>query len=402
MAHALFSDVCWIIRHLKTHGHDAYLVGGAVRDLFLGRPPEDFDIATTASPDTIFSIFPRVKPVGKAFGTTLVILEHRPYQLTTLQSSGGSYTAVMETDILRRDFTINALFYDPTEDRLIDIVGGMRDLHARLLRPVTTAKEIFEDDPIRMLRAIRIAHTLGFSIDPSLPPTIRKMRHKITTISPERIQYELVKILSLPNVLDALCPLVKSRILFEIFPELLPLRDLAQSPYHDFRALSHTFRVLAHTEQLLVSPPLPSLRPEVPKYVMMLAALFHDIGKSDTHLEENGYHHFYGHEKAGAVKTEEILKRLRFSKKDLIAVKNLVRRHLYPLHLYRHYLDHTLTERAITRFLRKEKKLISSLLLLSTADQRAKRRKNHKTEVSWTAFLKRLFSPPFNQSQDGR
>jgi len=395
MGHALFSDVCWIIRTLKSRGYPAFIAGGAVRDVLMGRHPEDYDIATTATPEAVLSAFPRTKPVGKAFGTTLVIIEHRPYQITTLQSSGGTYTDLIEKDILRRDFTVNALFWDPLEDRMIDIVGGMKDLSLRRLRPVTTAERIFRDDPIRMLRAVRIAHSLGFAIDSTIPPAIRKHRDLIHRVSPERIQYEMTRILSSPNVLEALCPLVKTRLLFEIIPELWPLRRLKQSPYHDFSALSHTFRVLYFAEKLLnVSPFL--LNPHLPKkHLVTLAALFHDIGKPETHTtDEAGNHHFYDHEDVGAPKVIEIMKRLRFPKKETLLVKNLVERHLYPLHLFRHYKENTLTQRAIGRFHRKTRRFLWPLLLLSSADQLAKRRGSNGTlSPDWLEFLDTLTSP---------
>jgi putative nucleotidyltransferase with HDIG domain len=392
MGHALFSDVCWIIRTLKNRGYPAFIAGGAVRDILIGQNPGDYDIATTATPEVILSAFPRAKPVGRAFGTTLVIIEHRPYQITTLQSSGGTYTNLIEKDILRRDFTVNALFWDPLEDRLIDIVGGMKDLSLRLLRPVTTAERIFRDDPIRMLRAIRIAYSLGFDIDPTVFPAIRIQKERIQRISPERIQYELVKILSLPNVLEALCPLVRSRLLFEIVPEMLPLIHLKQFPYHDFSAFSHTFRVLYFVENLLHDPFFHSTPNLPPKHVLTLAALLHDIGKPDTHsTDEAGNNHFYDHEDTGAAKALEIMRRLRFPKKETILVKNIVARHLYPLHLFRHYRENTLTQRAIDRFHRKTKRFLWPLLLLSSADQLAKRRGSDGALSSiWLEFLDML------------
>jgi len=392
MGHALFSDVCWIVRTLKDMGYPAFIAGGAVRDILMGRNPEDYDIATTATPEVVLSIFPRVKPVGKAFGTTLVIIEHRPYQITTLQSSGGTYTELTERDILRRDFTVNALFWDPIEDRLIDIVGGMRDLNLRLLRPVTTAEEIFLDDPIRMLRAVRIAYSLGFTIDPAIPPAIRNHKKLIHRVSPERIQYEMAKILSLSNVLEALCPLVKTRLLFEIIPELFPLLKLKQTPYHDFSALSHTFRVLFFTEKLLNASPFSSKLNMFKKHVIALSALLHDIGKADTHTtDEKGNHHFYDHEDVGALMASDVMKRLRFPKKETVLVKNLVERHLYPLHLFRHYRENTLTQRAIDRFHRKTKRFLWPLLLLSSADQLAKKRGDTGTlSQDWLEFMDML------------
>ncbi len=376
---------------MKQRGFPAFIAGGAVRDILMGRPPEDYDVATTASPDTVMSLFPRTKPVGKAFGTTLVILEHRPYQITTLQSSGGTFTDVIEKDILRRDFTINAMFWDPLEDRLIDIVGGMKDMKARVIRPVTSTDQIFTDDPIRMLRAVRFAFSLRFTLIPSLRGGIRRHRETIHRISPERVHDELVKILALPSVLEALCPLVTSRLLFEIFPEMSSLSGLKQFPNHEFSALSHTFRVLNQLEKLLHAPPFP-LPPDMPgKHVFMMSALLHDIGKPETHTVEGGYHHFYDHEDVGAIKAADIMRRLKFPKKEVILVKNLVARHLYPLHLFGLYRENRLTQRAVDRFKRKTRRFIIPLLLLSTADQLAKHRHRDKPQVkSWLKFVELL------------
>lgn len=391
MAHALFSDICWIIQSLKNNGFKAFVTGGALRNLLLEHIPEDYDIATTASPEKIASLFPRTKRVGKAFGTTLIILEHRPYHTTTLQSSEGTYTDIIEKDIKRRDFTVNAIFWDPLEDRVIDIVGGMKDLKNRVLKPVTTAGTIFHDDPIRMLRAIRLSHSLGFTLHPSILPAIRAFREEIYKVSPERIQYELVKILSLNQALMALCPLVKSRLFFEIFPEMNSLSHLKQYPYHDYSALSHTFRTLYFTEKISNDPPLSGKYLKIKKHILMLASLFHDIGKPDTHQVKNNASHFYGHEKIGAKKTGEILRRLRFPKKDIQLVKSLVNRHLYPLHLYWLYERNVLSNRAIERFRRKTRNFTIPLLILSTADQLAKRRgQGNILPPAWRTFISRL------------
>jgi len=391
MARVLFSDICWIIRTLKSHGFPAFIAGGAVRDLLMGRAPEDYDIATTAPPEKIVSIFPRTKPAGKVYGTTLIIVEHRPYQVTTLQSSGGTYTDLIEEDIQRRDFTINAMIWDPIEDHLIDTVGGMKDLKNRILKPTTTAEEIFLNDPIRMLRAIRISHSLQFTLHPSIFPAIRALRKQIKRVSPERIQYELVKILTLTHVTKALCPLVKTRLLFEFLPELALLSHLKQSPYHDYSALSHTFRTLYFTEKIINNPSFFNLPTKTSKHILMLAALLHDIGKPDAHQVIDGIHHFYGHEKIGAEKTGEILKRLRFPKRDIQLVKSIVTRHLYPLHLYWLYEKNTLTPRAIERFRRKTGNFSLPLLVLSTADQLAKHRSgNEELITSWRPFCEML------------
>ncbi len=394
---ALFSDACEIIRTLKNRGYPAFITGGAVRDTLLGRIPEDYDIATTAPPHIILSLFSRAKTLGKAFGTTLVMIEHRPYQLTTLQTSDGSYTKLVEKDILRRDFTVNAMFWDPLEDRLVDIVGGMKDLKNRVLIPVSTAESIFKEDPIRMLRAVRLSYTLHFTLYPSVPSAIRTFRDQIHHTPRERIHDEWVKIFSLSNVFEVLCLLVRTRLLYEVIPEIAALSQIRQFPYHDFSVLSHTFRTLRFAEKLYHGELYFPGKIEINKYILMLACLLHDVGKSATHSISGGYHHFYGHEKIGADIAEKILKRLHFSKRDVQAVKFLVANHLYPLHLFRLEKDHTLTKLAIKRFKRKAGTMAPSLLLLSTADQYAKRREWNESSVSlWQNFCDiLLFNPMF-------
>ena len=388
MAPGLFSDICWIIRVLKSQGYQAFLAGGAVRDLFLGIPPQDYDIATTATPEEILALFPRAKRVGKAFGTTLIVIEHRPYQVTTLQSAGGTFTNSLEKDILRRDFTVNALFWDPLEDRLIDIVGGMKDLKRRILVPVTSEEDILEDDPIRMLRTVRLSNSLHFKIPPSLLSTIRARRKDIHRISPERIHDELVKILSLDHdVLKASCLLATTRLLFELIPEIIPLRHLDQSPYHDFSGLSHSFRTLSYAESLYRTGVFLNREIPIKKHLLMLAALLHDIGKPSTRVWDGRANHFYQHENAGAEMAEKFLKRYRFPKREVQTVKFLIARHMYPLHLQRLKVKGSLTLRAVERFRRNTKGMSGALLLLATADQMAKRRNPTKASLSsWFEF----------------
>ncbi len=391
MASALFSDIGWILRTLKTHGHQAFVVGGAVRDLLLGVPPQDYDIATTATPEEIVALFPRAVRVGKSFGTTLIVMEHRPYQATTLQSAGGTFTESLERDILRRDFTVNALFWDPLEDRLIDIVGGMRDLKRRVLVPVTTANGILNDDPIRMLRAIRLSLSLDFAIPSSLKTAIRGHRDKIQRISPERVHDELVKIFSLDQVLKAACLLTTTRLLFELIPEMAPLRRLGQSSPHDFSVLSHSFRTLDQAERLYRRGSFLGRVITFPQYLLMLAALLHDVGKASTRQWDGTTYHFYEHEISGAEIAAAILRRFRFPKRDIRMVKFLVARHLYPLHLYRLHENDALTPRAVGRFRRKTKEMALPLLFLATADQMAKRRPIPENFLSnWLDFCKKL------------
>jgi len=392
---ALFSDAVWIIRRLKEKGFPAYLVGGCVRDLLSGRPAHDFDIATAATPEELRKVFSRTVSIGKSFDTTLVVLSHRPYQITTFQDSRGTLQKNFTPDILRRDFTINAIFWDPTEDRMIDLAHGIRDLRAGILKTVSTPAATFENDPIRMLRAIRIAFQFGLRITPDILPVMRSLRQLIGRVSPDRVHQELINIFSLSPILPPLCPLVRTGLLHEIIPELKGLARLKQGRYHDFSALSHTFRCIGFTDLFYHHPRkngLPFSRPSLPFWMLALAALLHDIGKPETLQTISGRIHFYGHEKTGADIASDILRRLRFSKKENRVIRKLIERHLYPLHLYQRYKQGDLTERAINRFQRNTKEFKHSLLILATADQAAKRRLGTKAlPGTWFLFCKKLF-----------
>ena len=398
---ALFSDAVWIIKRLKEKGFSAYLVGGCVRDLLSGHPAHDFDIATAATPEELRQVFSRTVSIGKSFDTTLVVLGHRPYQLTTFQDNHGTLQRDLTQDILRRDFTINAIFWDPTEDRMIDLVHGIRDLRAGILKTVSTPAATFENDPIRMLRAIRIAFQFGLRIDRDIPPVIKSRRQLINRISPDRIRQELVNIFSLSPILPPLSPLVKSGLFYEIIPELKALAHLKQGHYHDFSALSHTFRCIGFTDLFYHHPSkngLPFLRPSLPFWMLSLAALLHDIGKPETLQTISGRTHFYGHEETGADIASVILRRLRFSKKENRVIRQLIQRHLYPLHLYQRYRQGDLTERAINRYQKNTKGFQHPLLILATADQAAKRRLGSGAlPDTWFLFCKKLFeegNPP--------
>jgi putative nucleotidyltransferase with HDIG domain len=391
---ALFSDAVWIIRRLKEKGFSAYLVGGCVRDLLAGHPTHDFDITTAATSEELRQIFPKTVSIGKSFDTTLVVLGHRPYQITTFQDNRGTLQRDFAPDILRRDFTINAIFWDPTEDRMIDLVHGIRDLRAGILKTVSTPAATFENDPIRMLRAIRIAFQFGLRINPDILPEMKSLRQLIGRVSPDRIHQELVSIFSLSPALPPLCPLIRTGLLYEIIPELKGLAHLKQGRYHDFSALSHTFRCIGFTD-LFYHHPRKNGRTfshsSLPFWMLSLAALLHDIGKPETLQIISGRTHFYGHEETGAETASTILRRLHFSKKESRVIRQLIQRHLYPLHLYQRYRQGDLTKRAIDRFQRNTKEFKYPLLTLATADQAAKRRLGTKAlPDTWFLFCKKL------------
>jgi poly(A) polymerase len=194
-----------IIRQLRQRGHEAYLVGGCVRDMVMKIEPSDYDIATSAPPETIMKIFPHTEPIGAQFGVVLVILRGHPFEVATFRSDeayvdGRRPTGVVftdaRTDVLRRDFTINGLLYDPMEEKVIDYIGGQDDIRDRIVRAIGDPEKRFEEDKLRLLRAVRFGARLGYSIEPATWNAVRRMAPEIKRVSAERIREELSRILT--------------------------------------------------------------------------------------------------------------------------------------------------------------------------------------------------------------
>jgi poly(A) polymerase len=194
-----------IIRRLREKGHGAYLVGGCVRDMVMKIEPSDYDIATSAPPEEIMKIFPRTSPIGAQFGVVLVIHRGHPYEVATFRSDQayidgrrpiGVVFTDAQTDVLRRDFTINGLLYDPIEERVIDYVSGQADIRDRIVRAIGNPQKRFEEDKLRLLRAIRFGARLGYSIEPETWAAVCRMAPEIKRVSAERIREELGRILT--------------------------------------------------------------------------------------------------------------------------------------------------------------------------------------------------------------
>jgi poly(A) polymerase len=216
-----------IVRRLRDRGHEAYLVGGCVRDMVMKIEPSDYDIATSAPPDEIMRIFPHTEPIGAKFGVVLVILRGRPFEVATFRSdeayvdgrrpSGVVFTDA-KTDVLRRDFTINGLLYDPIEQRVIDYVGGQADIRDRIVRAIGDPQKRFEEDKLRLLRAVRFGARLGYSIDPDTWKAVTRMAPEIRQVSAERIREELARILTEGQAAVGFQLLYESGMLRQILP----------------------------------------------------------------------------------------------------------------------------------------------------------------------------------------
>ncbi|MBI4353540.1 MAG: CCA tRNA nucleotidyltransferase [Candidatus Omnitrophica bacterium] len=294
---------------MREKGHEAYFVGGCVRDLLLKKTPKDFDIATDALPKRVQTLFPKTIPVGAKFGVILVVQGEHSFEVATFRTDEGyqdgrrpigvRFTNPRE-DALRRDFTVNGLFYDPMARRVMDWVDGRTDLKRKLIRAIGDPEKRFEEDSLRMLRAVRFASVLGFKIEAKTLRAVQKLRSTLHRVSQERIRDELIKMFTGPYPGLALKLLDKAGLLKEALPEIDRLKGVTQP-----RAFHPEGDVFAHTR--LVMEKLKN-----PPVVLAFGCLFHDVGKPDTFTRKDRIR-FNGHDHVGARITEGVLARLRFS-----------------------------------------------------------------------------------------
>lgn len=310
-----------ILGELNAHGYEAYIVGGAVRDLCLGKEPHDWDITTNARPDEVKKIFSHTLDTGIKHGTVTVMDGNEGFEVTTYRRDGKysdgrhpdevSFADSLTEDLQRRDFTINAMAMDK-DGMVIDPEGGLRDIERGVIRTVGVASERFKEDALRMLRASRFSSTLGFSIDHDTFSSMKKNAHLIENVSKERIRDELTKLLmgKLPDA--GIIFLYESGILDEILPEVSETMECGQnSPYHNTSVGLHTMNVLMH------------LRGDKD---ILWAGLLHDIGKPlvKTVNPKTGYDLFAGHPEKSAELAERILTRLKFPNKEKAYITELV------------------------------------------------------------------------------
>ncbi len=322
------------LQKLDEAGHIAYVVGGSVRDFLLDRPSKDHDIATSATPDELEKLFPDAVTVGKAFGVLKIpIRTDAPHpeflEIATFRKDlhyedhrhpeGVEFSGPGE-DAERRDFTINALFYDPKTARILDTVGGMTDLKAGLLRAIGNPKERFREDALRLLRAVRFATSLRFEIDPATTEAIKSRAHLITKVSGERLRDELTLMWTGPHPSGALRKLSELSLLQHVFPELEAMKGVEQSPiYHpEGDVWKHTLKLM---ESLAIQNPAPR-SPE-----LAWGALLHDVGKPVAHRKSEGKN-FNNHDKDGAELARKICERLKMSNSETDTIVYLVENHM--------------------------------------------------------------------------
>ncbi len=364
--------VFWILKQFKKNQHEAFIVGGCVRDLFLEREAKDWDITTNALPEKIISIFENegMKVVYKNhFGTVTVIDtskkedELRSVEITPFRIEGKyqdarhpekiQFSQSIHEDLKRRDFTINAIAYDPIQDIFVDDYSGIEDIKKGIIRTVGKAKDRFGEDALRMMRAVRFASQLGFFIEEKTMGGIKENAALLKKISKERIRDEFTKIVDAPYAKDGIESLKNLSLLDQFIPELLENVGIEQGGSHKFDVWNHLLYSLEHAS-----------KKDYPLHVKF-AALFHDIGKARTRKKgEKKEWTFYGHEQIGAQMTKKILERLRFPKDFSKKVVTLVRYHMF-------FSDpDTITLSAVRRIIQNVgKELIWDLIKLRISDR---------------------------------
>jgi len=352
-----FEAALSIVKALRAEGHEAYLAGGCVRDLLLGRDPVDYDVATSATPDIVLNLFPRTFAVGAHFGVVLVADPCRTAdptattdpelaapravtEVATFRSDGAysdgrhpdavRYTSSAREDVQRRDFTINGLLLDPNalvdssknptaaaREGLIDYVGGLADLDAGVIRAIGDPLRRFEEDQLRLLRAVRFAARFGFTLEPATLAAIRHLAARITAVSRERIRDEITKMLTEGKASRAFELLDETDLLVQVLPEISRMKGVAQPPqFHpEGDVFIHTLLLLKQLEPGCTS-------------TLAWGALLHDVGKPPTFRVAPDRIRFDGHVEVGVAIGAEILRRFRFSNEDTRQILALIDNHM--------------------------------------------------------------------------
>ena len=323
----LSEEIITVMNTLKNSGYEVYLVGGFVRDSIMKKSADDADFATNASPEEMLKVFKdfRTLTTGIKHGTVTVIINHKPFEITTYRTEKGysdcrhpdevTFTTDIKDDLSRRDFTVNSIAYSPTAG-FVDPFFGKKDIQRKVIRCVGEPEKRFSEDSLRILRALRFSSVLSFSIDTETEKAMFSCKELLIHISKERVFTELSKMLCGENIREVLSKY--SEILSVVLPEIKDMKGFEQHNFH------HIYDVLNHTAVVVENTPhLLHLR---------LAALFHDCGKPDCFsLDENGVGHFYSHASISAKKAEEALIRLRCDNKTREKVTKLIKLHDAPI-----------------------------------------------------------------------
>jgi len=343
-------------------GYDAFAVGGSIRDLVLGRPVTDWDVATRAKPDEVAALFERTTHVNARHGTTQVRLGACTFEVTTFRREGPyadrrrpDYVRFAESiteDLERRDFTMNAIAVDLVSGAVVDPFAGVADARSHLLRTVGPAEARFSEDALRILRAARFVATLPCEPSPEVRAAMAALAPAVFSLSAERVRDELVKLqgAAAPSVGFAL--LADTGVLDVVLPELAACRGVTQNVFHRYDVFEHSLRACDAA---------PEQNP-----IVRWAALLHDVGKVPTRAEREGRVTFYGHERVGAVLVADRLARLRFGRREAQAIVHLVANHMF------HY-QRSWTDAAVRRFVaRVGLETLDDLFALRAADNAAR------------------------------
>lgn len=319
-----------IVQQLKQSGHEAYFVGGCVRDFILGRDSGDYDIVTSALPKQVIELFPKTITIGAKFGVVAIIVENHPYEVATFRSDDvyedGRHPSQIhfssaKEDVLRRDFTINGLLMDPLSNEIIDFINGRADIEKKIIRTIGDPDSRFNEDYLRMLRAIRFTANLGFTIEPATKEAIATHASKINQISAERVRDEFNKILTRGGARTGFELMSDTNILKEVLPEVDKLKGVEQPPrFHpEGDVWQHTLKMLEFL----------SANGDVERDICLgWATLLHDIGKAHTRSEDAKGVHFYGHVEKGKEIADDIMQRLKFSRAQRETVLDLIGQHM--------------------------------------------------------------------------
>ena len=328
-------EVCAVLQTLERAGHEAYIVGGCVRDILMGKAPHDWDVTTSALPQETMALFDHFAiPTGLQHGTVTVRSGGLSCEVTTFRTDGDypdhrhpavvTFTRSLREDLARRDLTVNAMAMD-VRGTLHDPFGGRADIRRRILRCVGEPERRFQEDALRILRTLRFSATLGFAIEADTHRSLRERRDDLRYVAAERVREELTKLLGGADVLRVL--LEDPQVLGVVLPEILPCVGFDQHNRH------HCYDVWGHTAHAVAAAP--------PDPVLRWAMLLHDLGKPQCFtLDDQGVGHFHGHHRPSAEMAEAICRRLRFDKATAHQICTLVRYHDRPI---------PLTEKAIRR-----------------------------------------------------
>lgn len=383
----------------------AYIIGGSVRDLLLGREPVDYDIAVSGNPDKFARLLAaktrgRIVEIGKPGRMIIRIVSGKTiFDVTSLL--GGS----LEADLGNRDFTINAMACPLGSGEIIDPLGGLRDLTDKKIRMVSAT--VFKNDPVRLIRAYRMSANLDFEIDPLTVRAIRDDAQRIQHTAGERIRSELFKMMACGKSYDTLRQMDSARLLTAIFPELGNAKGCYQNRHHQYDVFEHTMRAYYNIEAMLNDPDAAPvdlsgrlMPPADIKSAVLLkcAILLHDIGKPEKRtVTGDGNVRFYGHSRKSADMALEISNRLRFSAREKRFVDVIIRNHTRPLLLFLAYKNNALTSRGKTRFFMKCGEHTPFLLLHTLADSMAKKDPAGKANEAFLLFVKDLFRVYFSE-----